>query len=386
MDYYTPLTVLVWIALIVLCILAHENDRFSKEKKWILYFTYIIVGFAALFEWLGIQLNGNVKISPWLIRIIKLFDYILTPMAGGFIVLQFQTKDIFKKIIFILVASNIGYQLISFFTGWMIKVDDLNIYSHGPGYNVYIVLYLVITVLVIIEFLLYGKTFRKKNRVSLIAIMLFALTGIVLQEVLGHDVRTAYVSLVICLALLYIHNQEFSQLASDDKLHEQLIRISVDPLTGISNRYAYNQKIADYKKQKELPKDLVVFSIDLNGLKKINDNLGHIAGDELICGASKCIENVFNKYGKCYRTGGDEFMCFVETSDDKVIDEIMASLKDNTDNWEGKVAKDLSLSIGYAKASSDSSLSIENLVSLADQMMYIDKRAYYEKNGFPKRA
>ena len=33
MDYYTPLTVLVWIALLVLCILAHENDRFTKEKN-----------------------------------------------------------------------------------------------------------------------------------------------------------------------------------------------------------------------------------------------------------------------------------------------------------------------------------------------------------------
>ena len=385
MDYYTPLTILVWIALIVLCILAHENDRFSKDKKWILYFTYIIVGVAALFEWLGIQLNGNTKISPWLIRVVKLFDYILTPMAGGFIVLQFQTRDIFKKLIFILIASNIGYQIISFFTGWMIKVDSSNIYSHGAGYNVYIGIYLIVTILVIIEFLLYGKTFRKKNRVSLLAIMLFTLTGIVLQEILGHDVRTAYVSLVICLALLYIHNQEFSQMASDDKLNEQLIRISVDPLTGISNRYAYSQKILEYKNQKELPIDLVVFSIDLNGLKKINDNLGNLAGDELICGASKCISNVFDKYGECYRTGGDEFMCFALAKTDDEIDEIIASLKENSDNWSGDYSKDLSFAVGYAKVRDFKDLSIDNLISLADQMMYKEKRVYYEKNGLTKR-
>lgn len=385
MDYYTPLTVLVWIALLVLCILAHENDRFSKEKKWILYFTYIIVGAAALFEWLGIQFNGNIKISPWLIRFVKLVDYILTPMAGGLIVLQFQTRDIFKKLIFILIASNIGYQLISFFTGWMIKVNDSNIYSHGPGYNVYIGAYLLITILVIIEFLMYGRTFRKKNRVSLLAIMLFTLTGIVLQEVLGHDVRTAYVSLVICLALLYIHNQEFSQLASDDQIHEQLIKISVDPLTGISSRYAYNQEVHDLGLLKSLPNDLVVFSIDVNGLKRVNDTLGHAAGDELICGASLSISKTFLKYGKCYRTGGDEFIVFINMDKDKTIDELMANLKDNAANWHGSLASNLSLSVGYSKAKDYNGLSIENLISIADQKIYEDKNIYYETNSINKR-
>lgn len=385
MDYYTPITILIWIALLVMCILVHENNRFTQEKKYILYFTYILLGCAALFEWLGVQLNGNMKFSPWLLRVVKLFDYILTPIAGGVVVLQFQTKGVFKKLIYIFLGFNIIYQFVSFFTGWMITVDSEHVYNHGPGYNVYVVTYLIITLLVIVEFFIYGKKFKKQNRISLIAILLFVLTGIVMQEVLGRSVRTAYISLVLCLALLYIHNQEFSELASDDKMHEQLIKISVDPLTGISSRYAYNQEVMNYKALKTLPNDLVAISIDINGLKRVNDNFGHLAGDELICGASQCISNTFIKYGKCYRTGGDEFIVFIHSNSEDEIKGLTALLKDNAKAWKGSLAPNLSLSIGYARVCNFDNVTIENLISLADQKMYADKNKYYEENNLLKR-
>lgn len=385
MDYYTPITILIWLSLLVMCILVHENNRFTKEKKCILYITYILLGCASLFEWLGVQLNGNMNISPWLLRVVKLFDYILTPIAGGVVVLQFQTKGIFKKLIYIFIGFNILYQIVSFFTGWMIQIDDLNVYSHGDGYNVYVVTYLLITLFVIIEFFIYGKKFRKQNRISLLAILLFVLTGIGMQEILGRSVRTAYISLVLCLALLYIHNQEFSELASDDKMHEQLIKISVDPLTGISSRYAYNQEVLNLQSQKQLPNDLVLFSIDINGLKKVNDNFGHLAGDELICGASQCISNTFNKYGKCYRTGGDEFIVFIRSNNDDEINELMANLRDNAAKWKGTLSPNLSISVGYAKAADNENISIENLISLADQKMYEDKNRYYVENNIDRR-
>ena len=383
MDYYTPITILIWLALICLCILVYENNRFTKEKKFILYITYLILGIATLFEWLGVQLNGNLKYAPWMLKVVKLFDYILTPIAGGVMVLQFGTKGIIKKLIYVLLGFNIIFQIISYFTEWMIKIDCYNEYTHGPLYNVYIVTYLIITVLVIIEFFIYGMKFKKQNRVSLLAILLFVLTGIVMQEILGRSVRTAYISLVLCLALLYIHNQEFSELASDEQKHEQLIKISIDPLTGISSRYAYNQEVKDL--EKELPNDLVAISIDINGLKTVNDTLGHLAGDELIKGASHCISNTFKKYGKCYRTGGDEFIVFIRSNNDEEINELMATLKDNAESWHGSLASSLSLSSGYAKASSYDKIDIESLISIADKKMYEEKNLYYETNNLKKR-
>ncbi len=70
MIYYTSILILVWLSLTILGILVYENGRFSKEKKIIMYLTYLIVALAALAEWLGLKLNGNPNISPWLIRVV----------------------------------------------------------------------------------------------------------------------------------------------------------------------------------------------------------------------------------------------------------------------------------------------------------------------------
>ena len=168
-------------------------------------------------------------------------------------------------------------------------------------------------------------------------------------------------------------------------MHEQLIKISVDPLTGISSRYAYNQEVLNLKSLKTLPSNLVAISIDINGLKRVNDNFGHLAGDELICGASQCISNTFVKYGKCYRTGGDEFIVFIHSDTDDEIKRLTALLKDNAKAWKGSLAPNLSLSVGYAKVSNFDNVTIENLISLADQKMYADKNKYYEENNLVKR-
>lgn len=385
MAYYTPLIVLVWFSLCILCILVKENDRLGKKEKIILYFTYLTVALAAFFEWLGIQLNGNTEISAWLIRAAKLFDYILTPLAGGAIILQFKNKSVWRKIIFFVISINTVFQIVSFFTGWMINIDANNRYVHGSGYNTYSFFYVLITTLVIIEFAVYGRKFRRQNRFSLFASLAFVLAGIVMQEVMGSEVRTAYVSLTMCLAFLYIHNSEFAQLVSDDRIREQTIKISEDPLTGISSRYAYTAALQEFSSMEKLPDDFVVFSIDINGLKAANDTLGHNAGDELICGAATCIDSVFSPYGQCFRTGGDEFIVFAKIDGNDVADDLETRLAKKADAWHGKEVKSLSLAFGRAGASDNPDVPIEKLVYLADKEMYKAKDEYYRSTGIDRR-
>ncbi len=378
MKYYTPLIVLVWLSLAVLTILTIENDRFSKKKRNTLYLTFSIVAVAALFEWLGVQISGNTSFSPWVLKVVKLFDYILTPIAGGTIILQFGKKNIWKKIMFILLGVNILFQIVSLFTGWMIVINDDNSYSHGKLYYLYIGLYLAVIILVIIEFMLYGKKFRKQNVASLYASLGLVIVGILFQEILGGEVRLAYIALTICLALLFIHNSEFAQLELDDKFYEQKIKILEDPLTTLYSRYAYNSVIDEMITFKFLANDLVVYLIDVNGLKATNDRLGHSAGDELIRGAANCIYATFSPYGKCYRTGGDEFVVIANMSEDS-IDEGLALLNDLTKKWESGKEIELSLSVGYAKACDNLTSNIIELVNLADENMYKEKAQYYEE-------
>jgi diguanylate cyclase (GGDEF)-like protein len=344
----------------------------------------LVIALAAFFEWLGVCLSGNAAVPHWLVRAVKLFDYILTPVSGGMIVLQIKSKSIWKKILFSLIAVNTLYQIVSLFTGWMITIDADNQYSHGPGYLVYVIFYMIALLLVLFDFTVYGKKFRNRNSLSLYATLGFVITGIAMQEVLGGEVRTAYISLTICLALLFIHNSEFAQLASDDLINEQMIRISEDPLTGLFSRYAYNEKIRSLSDAKKLPQDLIVFSIDINGLKTINDTLGHNAGDELICGAAECIISAFKPIGDCYRTGGDEFIVIANTKKTAASDAV-TQLKMTVDSWRGKEVRSLSLSVGFAEAALHPGMDIENLIASADLEMYKEKTAYYEKNGIERR-
>ena len=384
MTFYTAIIIVVWLALIVLSILVHENNRISNRTKHIMYVTYLVTAIAALAEWLGVQFNGNTKIPVELLKTVKLFDYVLTPIAGGAIVLQLRTKTLWKKIIFGVLGVNIIFQIVSSITGIMTVVDENHVYHHGPAYAAYIVMYSLIIVFVIIEFALYGAKFKKQNRVSLYALLVFVAVGILLQEVFGGEVRTAYISLVIGLSLMFIHYSEFSQLEADSRIREQMKQIALDPLTGISNRHAYIEKLQTMSELEQLPDDLVVYSIDINGLKKINDTLGHSAGDELICGAADCITTIFDKYGKSYRTGGDEFIV-IANIDTSQIYSLVSQLNKLGASWKGKESRGISFSVGAAARKDNPDLKAEKLVILADQRMYKAKNDYYQETGFERR-
>ena len=54
-------------------------------------------------------------------------------------------------------------------------------------------------------------------------------------------------------------------------------------------------------------KDVLLVLMDINHLRRINNDCGRVAGDEVVVAAARCIENAFGQFGKCYRIGGDEF-------------------------------------------------------------------------------
>ena len=89
----------------------------------------------------------------------------------------------------------------------------------------------------------------------------------------------------------------------------------IDSLTGLYNRFAYEYRISEIKK-KEIPLDnLILFAMDINGLKEVNDVKGHDAGDAMIYDAAQCILRGIGSYGDCYRVGGDEFMAVIMNQD-----------------------------------------------------------------------
>ena len=215
-SYYTSIILLSWLALGVLSILIRENDRLSKSDKRLLYLTYALIAISALAEWCGVQLDGRTDVPKWILVFVKTADYILTPLAGGALVVQMRIENRWRNAMLGILAANAVLQAVSAFTGWMVVVDEAHHYSHGPLYGLYMGLCLAIIAIVIIEFILYGRSFRRQNRLSLYAIMLLVVIGIAIQEALPGDNRTSYITLALGAALMFIHYSEYSQLALDE--------------------------------------------------------------------------------------------------------------------------------------------------------------------------
>ena len=96
----------------------------------------------------------------------------------------------------------------------------------------------------------------------------------------------------------YIYAQESRYLSESDQL------------TGLLNRRSYDILLKKIEEDK-IQDQYYFCAFDVNGLKKANDTMGHVAGDELIIATAEAIREVFGKYGDSFRTGGDEFFAII---------------------------------------------------------------------------
>lgn len=383
--YYTSIMILCWLSLGALSVLVRMNSHLSEEDRRLLWLTYALVAAAALAEWVGVQLSGRETVPHWLLRAVKCADYILTPMAGGALMALMGLRNRWEKAMMAILAVNTVLQLIALTGNWMITIDAQNRYVHGPLYPVYILLCLAIFAMMILQFALYGRSHRQQNRTALYAVMPVVLAAVALQELLP-DVRTAYLGMTIGAALMFIHYAEFAQFDSDDTIARQALQMQLDPLTGLLNRYAYSQALKIYAESERLPEDYGAFTIDINGLKQINDELGHEAGDELIKGAAECITEVFKgSQAQCFRTGGDEFVVLSPDTDTVRAYAVINRLEYLAGRWQGSFGQKLSMSVGFALERNNPGFNAEELIHESDLAMYAVKADYYRKSGRDRR-
>jgi diguanylate cyclase (GGDEF)-like protein len=159
------------------------------------------------------------------------------------------------------------------------------------------------------------------------------------------------------------------------KERELVFKSNTDELTGLYNRRAYEDDISE-RKDTVTENNFVFVSLDLNGLKKVNDTLGHIAGDELLVGAARCIKQCFGPYGKVYRIGGDEFVAMIFANETQLAG-IKKDFEEVTAKWSGDMVKSLSVSCGYVTRQEVDITSVHAIANIADQRMYAAKAKHY---------
>ncbi|MBR1824628.1 MAG: EAL domain-containing protein [Ruminococcus sp.] len=147
-----------------------------------------------------------------------------------------------------------------------------------------------------------------------------------------------------------------------------------DPLTGTKNNLAFRELQATLQKRIDSGTDYLPFAFvvcDLNGLKEINDNGGWKAGDDYICAASRLICNVFT-HSPVFRTGGDEFVVFLGSSDFLYRDSLLSRLRDQVQENMAKGGGPV-LASGMAAYEPSSDEKVSEVQARAYSRMYEDK-------------
>jgi diguanylate cyclase (GGDEF)-like protein len=146
-----------------------------------------------------------------------------------------------------------------------------------------------------------------------------------------------------------------------------------DQLTGLGNRHAMHELAESLDRHKSIG----IIYCDVMGLKKVNDSQGHQAGDALLLRAATSLRRVFLDKS-LFRIGGDEFLVVCEgIPEEELLEKAQILRQDAIDNsammamgciWREQGCKN-----------------IDKLMSEADELMYQDKRKYYEKMGIAAR-
>lgn len=150
-----------------------------------------------------------------------------------------------------------------------------------------------------------------------------------------------------------------------------------DALTNLYNRNRYMNVLESYQQKKgQLIRNVGAIYMDLNELKKVNDEQGHEAGDSYIRRAAQQIVAVFPEH--TYRIGGDEFVVLYPEIEEKEFEYFSSQLQQNM--------KKHHISISYGVVWKDNCMDLNKLLEEADKKMYEDKKNYYSDTQNNRRG
>lgn len=341
-----------WILLLILgaFIVVLLITSFTNKKTTIRYlallasiFLLSIVVFAEFYLQPVVE-NKTARLILMTVR------YSATPFVLALVIMVLVKRQ--KYFVFIPAALMLIVNIISIFTGIVFSINDSYELVRGPlGYFPFILcgLYMVFLIVLLI--------IRSNKRIVEIAPIIFlsvALTsGVAFPFIFGS--KFAQIFCTIIAASLFIY-YVFTILELTKK----------DALTGVLNREAY------YIETRRDYKDITaIVSLDMNGLKRINDTFGHAVGDEALVTLALCFTKATRTRQSVYRMGGDEFVIVCRKTSKEEVAELVERIKENV------AETDYTCSIGYSYHE-EGTIKLEDLLRESDKEMYSDKNNFYK--------
>ena len=167
-------------------------------------------------------------------------------------------------------------------------------------------------------------------------------------------------------------------LTERKRMEEEIHSLSMtDPLTVLNNRRGFlTLSEQQLKFSDRHQRQMLLFFADLDGLKRINDTLGHEEGDRALIDVAAILKETFRSSDIIARVGGDEFAILAVDATEISPEIIMVRLQNQVDahNKEGNRRYKISISMGSSYYNPDNPCSLDELMSCADTLMYEEKR------------
>lgn len=301
-----------------------------------------------------------------------------------FVVMYLKNKKVFGKFLifagWIITIYEIIVLTINFFTPIVFGFSDDNEYL--PGRSRYVTLFIQMFLFILTSaysfFVMHKSEGEEKKHHRTIGVSGIAMTVFIALQSLFPLLPFYAVGclLATCMIHSFVYKDETAKYSRE--IGNTRMLAYVDGLTGVKNKLAYLEKLQSLEMQVEegLLREFAIAVFDLNDLKKVNDTLGHDAGDKYIMDACKFICQCF-KHSPVFRIGGDEFVTILIGTDYECRDEIMHYFDATIDKnqREGRVV--VASGLGMFDPNKDESYN--DVFRRADRKMYERKRELKNK-------
>lgn len=329
------------------------NNNFEKRTNQLFLAAAFCVLILIIEEAWEAQLAMNAAYTPMRV-VLSAIGYILRPMIAYFLVIMVRS---YTKIQFIILSIplvlNTLTSLSSLFCGLSFSYTPSNEFVRGPlgsmpflsaGFYVVVLLYL---------------TIQECKNGGLIEAMI--VSAIVLLAFLSTIMESLF-------QLRFIQNPSIGTSITFYYLFLHSNRNNRDPLTGALTRRRFYLDAEKYHSTLS-----AVISLDLNDLKVLNDQYGHIEGDKALISITNVIKRYTGTRVSLYRIGGDEFMILCYKLSEKEVQGLISKIRKDLSKTKYQCA------IGYALYSNQHKF--DYVCHIADNMMYENKRQMKKKRS-----
>lgn len=354
----------------------YNTDRFQR-KLMIAILAFILI--SAMLEFTS-RIIPVMELRTTTAMYCIMSIYLITRNAGFYLCAVFisyftnanmaRTKKLLY-IVCVIIALNIISVILNLFFGYFFIISPENMFIRTKLYSIHLgINYLPIAIII------YDVLFTSKHilniRTFLSIIFIIVASASAAIDIIF--VETFFFWPCFSAAMLYIY---FFIIRTDSK---------IDSLTGMGNRYSFNELI-DRLSRQNIKEKYTVAILDLDRFKEINDNLGHLEGDNALRDMALIIKSCIRKTDIAARFGGDEFVLAAKAGKDEIIhiiDRIQKTI--DSQNQMRKRPYQLYMSYGYDEyitgpkgdghaSQGGCGRTIQEFISHVDNLMYKHKES-----------